>query len=344
MSTTNHKAVVMFSGGLDSVIAVHLLKSQGLDVTALHFVLPFYSGLGQTPREAEEHARALGVPLRVEEEGAEFMEMIRDPKFGYGKGANPCIDCRIHRLGKAAKIAEEEGAVCLATGEVAGQRPMSQKMPTLHRIEKAAGLRGKLLRPLSAKLLPPTDVELAGIVDREKLLGISGRSRTVQLAYAKQYGLIHSSPAGGCLLTNVETGARFDDLSGHNPQFSLLDFKLLAYGRHFRTSPDYRVVISRDAEETGILDKLYSQASALPTPAPTVIKFHLRDALGPVALGIGVPGEADLQFSAAAVVRFSRLRDAERAAVVITGGGLERVLEAETAEESALNKYRVCHR
>jgi hypothetical protein len=291
------------------------------------------------------------VPLRVEEEGAEFMEMIRDPKFGYGKGANPCVDCRIHRLGKAAKIAEEEGAVCLATGEVAGQRPMSQKMPTLHKIEKEAGLTGKLLRPLSAKLLPPTEVELAGIVDREKLLGISGRSRTAQLAYAKQFGLTHGSPGGGCLLTNTETGARFDDLAEHDPQFSLLDFKLLAYGRHFRVSPKYRVVISRDKEETEILDMLYSQLllsaenGVLPPPAAAVLKICLRDTPGPIALGIGAPDEADLQLTAAAVVRFSRLRDTERAAVVINGGiSGQRVLEVGVAEDSVLDRYRVCHR
>jgi tRNA U34 2-thiouridine synthase MnmA/TrmU len=347
MPTTIHKAVVMLSGGLDSVIATHLLKSQGLDVTALHFMLPFNSGLGKKPAEVQSYADALGVPLRVEEEGEEYVDMIRDPKFGFGKNANPCVDCRIHRLKKAGKIMEETGAVCLATGEVVGQRPMSQKLHTLYKVAKLAGLKGKLLRPLSAKLLEPTDVELAGIVDREKLLGISGRSRAAQLAYAKEHGLAHSSPGGGCILTNVETGARFLELAAHDPQFSLVDFKLLAYGRHFRTSPDYRVIVSRDESENDILEKLYLQAlSSSPTStSPKICMMYLRDATGPLALGIGEAGEDDLRFSASAVVRFSKMRGAERAAVVISenagGGKSERAIEVGAADKSELDKYRI---
>jgi len=327
-----NKAIVMFSGGLDSVIAVHLLKEQGLDVTALHFVLPFYSGVGRSFHQVETYARDLGVQLRIEEEGEEFLEMIRSPKFGFGKNANPCVDCRIHRLIRAGQIMEEMGAVCLATGEVAGQRPMSQKINCLRKVEKLSGLKGKLLRPLSAKLLEPTDIELSGLVDREKLLDISGRTRAVQLAYAARYGLSHSSPAGGCLLTNIETGARFNDLAFHNPQFSLVDFKLLAYGRHFRMSPRYRVVISRDEEENNVLEKLYR---------PGMFRISLRDALGPLALGLGEPDEAELRFSASAVVRFSRARNESQAAVAVEKDGNSRIFNVGTASENDLDKYRI---
>jgi len=330
-----NSVIVMFSGGLDSVMAAHLLKSQGLDVTALHFLLPFYSGLGRGPAQIEGYAAALGVPLRVEEEGDEFLDMIRDPKFGFGKNANPCVDCRIHRLKKAARIVEETGAVCLATGEVVGQRPMSQKMHTMCKVEKLSGLEGKLLRPLSAKLLTPTNAEEAGIIDREKLFDISGRSRAVQLAYAKQYGLSHSAPAGGCLLTNVETGVRFKDLAANNPNYSLTDFKLLAYGRHFRLSPDYRVIVARDGGENEIIEKIIT--------APTVnaVRFYLRDTTGPLAIGIGEPSEEELRFSAAAVVRFSKMRGAENAAVIVKGGNTEYVIEAGAAGECELEKFRV---
>lgn len=334
----------MFSGGLDSVVAAHLLKSQGLDVTALHFVLPFYAGFGKRPEEAEKYAGVLGVPLRVEEEGEEFLEMVRDPRFGYGKNANPCIDCRVHRVMKAARIMEEMGAVCLATGEVVGQRPMSQKLPALRRIEKLAGLKGKLLRPLSAKLLDPTEAEEAGIVDREKLLDITGRSRAVQLAYAKEHGLQHGSPAGGCILTNIETGARFIDLAAHDRQFSLADFKLLAYGRHFRTSPKYRVAVSRDEGENEALEKIYA-AAASTQPPPNMIQMYLRDTLGPLALGIGDPEEAGLLLSAAAVVRFSRMRGADSAAVVakgsVNGREINRILEVPPANDAELDRLRV---
>jgi tRNA U34 2-thiouridine synthase MnmA/TrmU len=325
----------MFSGGLDSAIAIHLLKSQGLQVTALHFVLPFYSGLGRRPRMVEEYAAAQGVPLRVEEEGEEYLEMIRSPKFGFGKNANPCVDCRIHRLQKAARIMEETGAVCLATGEVAGQRPMSQKLHTLQKVEKLSGLTGKLLRPLSAKLLPPTEAELAGIIDRERLLDISGRSRAVQLAYAKEHGLAHSSPAGGCLLTNIETGARFEDLVSHDPHFSLFDFKLLAYGRHFRTSPTYRFIISRDDTENEAITKI------LPLSTSKILQIFLKDTTGPLAIGIGDPTESAIQLSASAVVRFSKMRTADQAAVVIRGNGEDRVISVKPADESLLDKYRI---
>jgi len=329
------KVIVMFSGGLDSVIAAHLLKEQGLQVTALHFVLPFYCGVGKSFNQVEKYAADIGVPLRIEEEGEEFLDMIRSPKFGFGKNANPCIDCRIYRLMKARQIMEETGAVCLATGEVVGQRPMSQKMNSLRKVEKLSGLKGKLLRPLSAKLLEPTDVELSGIVDREKLLDISGRTRAVQLAYAAKHGLSHSAPAGGCLLTNVETGTRFNDLASYNSSFSLADFKLLAYGRHFRTSPKYRVIVSRNEGENEVLEKLYR---------PDMYKIFLRDTLGPLALGIGSPDEDELRFGAGAVMRFSKVRNENSAAVIVERDGVSRVLDVKAVMEDELDRYRVISR
>ncbi|MDR2693378.1 MAG: hypothetical protein LBB74_04090 [Chitinispirillales bacterium] len=355
------KIIVMYSGGLDSTIAVHLLKSQGLDVTALHFRMPFNVGAGTSPNEVMGYADALGVPLRVEEEGEEFVEMVRNPRFGYGKNANPCIDCRIHRLKSAARIVEEVGAVCLATGEVAGQRPMSQKLYTLMRIEKHAGLKGKLLRPLSAKLLPPTEAEVAGIIDREKLLDISGRSRAVQLAYSKQHGLRHSSPGGGCLLTNVETAARFNELMARNPRFTLEEFKLLAYGRHFRRPSGYRVIVSRDGDENDRIEKICRLAELPDVSAPwldvskkrdasinreistpKIHLFYLRDTTGPIAVGLGEPDESDLWFGASAVVRFSRLRGENRAAVAVCGGGVDMVIDVGAAGEEVLDSCRIC--
>jgi hypothetical protein len=244
---------------------------------------------------------------------------------------------------------------------------MSQKIYTLMRIEKHAGLKGKLLRPLSAKLLPPTEAETAGIVDREKLLDISGRSRAVQLAYSKQHGLKHGSPGGGCLLTNVETAARFKDLAAHNPQFSLMDFKLLAYGRHFRRSSGYRLIIARDGDENDRIEKICRIAELPDVSAPwldasnnrdasinqdvsaqdaskrmpKIHLFYLRDTTGPIAVGLGEPDESDLRFSAAAVVRFSRLRGAAQAAVAVSGGGSNTIIEAVAAGEDELDQCRV---
>lgn len=322
----------MFSGGLDSVVAAHLLKEQGLEVIALHFVLPFYSGIGRSEREVQKYAEKLGVSLRIEEEGEEFLEMIKDPSFGYGKNANPCVDCRIHRVMKAKKIMEEKDAVCLATGEVTGQRPMSQRMDCLYKIERLSGLKGKLLRPLSAKLLEPTDAEVAGIIDRDKLLDISGRSRKVQLEYARKYGLSHASPAGGCLLTNSQTAVRFNDLAAHSPDFSLFDFKLIAWGRHFRTSSSYKLVVSRNESENDVLEKLFSSGMYL---------FGLRDVPGPLALGTGEPTEKELWFSASVVARFSKARKEKSVAVWAESGGGKRILEVEPASEVDLKDCRI---
>ena len=183
------QCIVMFSGGLDSTIAVHLLKQQGIDVTALYFVLPFESGLDFDHAAVKRYANGLSVPLRIEEEGEGFLDMVSSPDFGYGKHANPCIDCRIHRLKKAKGIMDEIGASFIVTGEVIGQRPKSQRKDSLILIERKAGLEGILLRPLSAQLLEPTIPETKGWVDRSKLLAISGRGRKEQLAYSKKYGL-----------------------------------------------------------------------------------------------------------------------------------------------------------
>jgi hypothetical protein len=244
---------------------------------------------------------------------------------------------------------------------------MSQKIYTLMRIEKHAGLKGKLLRPLSAKLLPPTEAETAGIVDREKLLDISGRSRAVQLAYSKRHGLKHGSPGGGCLLTNVETAARFSDLAAHDPQFTLEEFKLLAYGRHFRRPSGYRVIVARDEDENDRIERICRLAELPGVSAPwfdasnrdasrnqnvsaqgsskrmpRIHLFYLRDTTGPIAVGLGEPDESDLRFSAAAVVRFSRLRDAAQAAVAVSGGGVNTIMEIGSAGEEELNGCRIC--
>jgi len=292
--------IVMFSGGLDSVTATHLLKSQGLQIKALHFLLPFYSGLGRSYKEVRRYADSLGVPIRIEEEGEEFLDMILDPAFGYGKNANPCMDCRIARLKKAAKIMEEEGASFIATGEVIGQRPMSQRMECLHTIEKRANLQGILLRPLSARLLPPTKVEEQGLVDRERLLAISGRSRKVQLEYAREHGLIHDSPAGGCLLTHADPARRFNELVSMNQKISLNDFKLLAWGRHFRLSPLCKVIVSRNESENGVLEKIVTSDDYF---------MYMDEIPGPVAILRGICTEDEISSAASVLVRFSKARN-----------------------------------
>lgn len=293
------KGLVLFSGGLDSVIAVHLLKSQGIEITALHFVLPFYSGLGFSNSEIKKYAQALDVPLRIEEEGEDFLNMIKNPKFGFGKNANPCIDCRIHRLKKAYKIMLDEGASFIATGEVVGQRPMSQRIDALYKIENNSDLNGLLLRPLSAKLLNPTKAEIDGLVDREKLMDISGKNRSRQLEYSKKYNLVHATPAGGCILTNIHTAGRFHEMVQNDKEFFLADFKLLAYGRHFRIN-GYKVVISRNEDENDILEKLCNEKTCY---------FELSEIDGPVAVASSGIDTDSIKIAASMLVRYSKARN-----------------------------------
>ncbi len=296
----NVKCIVMFSGGLDSVIATHLLIQQGLDVTALHFVLPFQSGIGLRHQTVRGYAERLGVPLEIVEEGGEFLEMVNNPSFGYGKNANPCVDCRIHRLEKAAAIMRERGASFVATGEVVGQRPMSQRRECLDTVIRKSGLEGYLLRPLSAQLLPPTVPEEKGWVDRSKLLGIKGRGRKDQFAYAKLHGLAHASPGGGCLLTERETGRRFNDLRSHEPEFSLGDFKLLAFGRHFRLGDRVRLVIGRTYSENLYLEKLTGSED---------FRIIMADTPGPTGIVRGPATDEDLKTAASLVARYSKERE-----------------------------------
>jgi tRNA-uridine 2-sulfurtransferase len=325
--------IVMFSGGLDSVCATHLLLLQGVKLRALHFVLPFYSGLGMQYKPVRAAAERLGVSLQIVEEGEEYLAVVKNPKFGFGKNANPCVDCRIHRLIKAKKIMESEGASFIATGEVVGQRPMSQRMDCLHKIENHAGLKGLLMRPLSAKLLPPTIAEQNGLVDREKLLRISGRGRKEQLAYARQFGLVHGAPAGGCSLTNEKTADRFSDLARYTPGFDLEDFALLAWGRHFRLSPSCKMVVGRDDADNIALEKIASANDHL---------FYLPNTMpGPLGILRGTAVQEFIPKAASLLARYTKHHSDKSCQVVVIYGKKEDLLEVLPAADEECDKLRV---
>jgi tRNA U34 2-thiouridine synthase MnmA/TrmU len=245
---TRIKALALLSGGLDSILATKLIVDQGIDVVAFNVTSPFClckkGGCG-----AVEAAKQLGVELKIDYAGLEYLKIVRNPKHGYGRNMNPCIDCRIFLLKKAKKIAKELGASFIFTGEVLDERPMSQHYPALKLIEEEAGLKGKILRPLSARLLPETEIEKRGLVDRAKLLEIRGRSRKPQIKLAGEFNIKdYPCPAGGCLLTDKEFAIRIRDLFGHRKRFGLGEVNLLKLGRHFRLGEN-KIIVGRNEAE-----------------------------------------------------------------------------------------------
>lgn len=264
------KGLCLFSGGLDSVLAIRLLQRQGVDMIGLTFVSYFFNA--EIPMRM---AGQLNVPLRVVDISLEHLAMVKCPRYGYGKNMNPCLDCHLMMLRRAKQIMSEEGFDFVATGEVLGERPFSQNLPALNLLEKQSGLAGYLLRPLSAKLLPPTIPEQEGLINREKLLDISGRSRQRQIALALEWGIgEYPTPAGGCCLTDPGFSERLKELLAHWPETSGDDIQLLKYGRVF-WQDDILLIMGRNQEENGHLDQLKQKKDILISPknfsGPTIL-------------------------------------------------------------------------
>ncbi len=246
------KAIALLSGGLDSTLAAKIVLEQGIELEALNFLTVFCTctNRGETCLASQKAVDALGIPLKVFNVSEEYLDVVKHPKHGYGSNMNPCIDCRIFMMKKAKAYMEETGASFIVTGEVLGQRPMSQRRDAMRLIEKEAGLEGLILRPLSAKFLPASIPEKEGWVDREKLLNIQGRSRKPQIKLAEHFGIRdYPCPAGGCLLTDPGFAQRMRDLNRYHPDFFLNDVHLLKMGRHFRLSPHLKLVVGRNEEE-----------------------------------------------------------------------------------------------
>ncbi len=252
------KALALFSGGLDSMIAIKLLTDQGIDVTALHINIGF-GGTKDNTELLKSRAAMVGADLLVVDTREQFIqEILFAPKYGYGKHFNPCIDCHANMFRIALALLEEHGASFIITGEVIGQRPMSQRSEAIKNVTKLANQEeeGLILRPMSAKLMAPTIPEKEGWVDREKLLGIEGRSREVQLRLADEYGFEeYESPGGGCLLTETSMATKIRDVVAHG-DFTVEDVDLLKHGRHLRLPEGAKLVIGRNKEDNDYLLKI----------------------------------------------------------------------------------------
>lgn len=279
----NKKAIALLSGGLDSSLAVKMMLDQGIEIAAVNFTSPFCNC---TPRkigckhQATKIAEEFGIPIQVIPKGMDYMKVVQNPHHGYGRGMNPCIDCRIYMLRKVKEIMPLTNASFVVSGEVLGQRPMSQYRQALQIIEKESGLKGLILRPLSAQHFPLTIPELEGIVDRQRLLSISGRSRKPQIDLAEKMGIKdYPCPAGGCLLTDKVIASRLRDLFFNVPDYSMADLHLLKIGRHFRLHPGLKIVLGRNQAEN-------EQIRILAKPG--AILFRPAEFRGPTAIVCGI--------------------------------------------------------
>ena len=258
----NKKAISLISGGLDSAVATKLIIDQGIEVVGLHFTSIFASKRDkQRGHRALETARELGIEIISKDKGEDYIEIVKNPRYGYGKNMNPCIDCRIYMLSLTRNMMPELGASFVVTGEVLGQRPMSQRRNTIGLIEKRSELKGLIVRPLSAKLFPPSLPEQEGILDREKLLGHAGRGRHVQYELVERYGLKEFDlPGGGCLLTDPIFSIKLKDLMATDPVYTTKDIELLAVGRHFRVSPSAKLIVARNERENEKLGSIAGES------------------------------------------------------------------------------------
>ncbi len=246
-------AVALLSGGLDSIIAARLIMEQGIECIGVYFSSPLWSNEKKEKNFIRKVSEENNFEIKIVPVGEDYIGIIKNPRHGHGKNINPCLDCKIYMLTKAKSIMESLSADFIVTGEVLGQRPMSQHRNAFNLIEKYAGLSGKIIRPLSARILPPTIAVQDELIDNEKMADIQGRSRHNQYALAEKFGIkTYGSPAGGCLLTEVTYAKKLRDLFLHNEKITIEDLKLLKIGRHFRYK-NVKIITGRNEAENGEL-------------------------------------------------------------------------------------------
>ncbi len=314
------------------MLACRVLMDQGIDVTAVTFVTPFFGSV-----RGEAAAASLGITHHVIDITGEHLKMVKAPKFGYGRNMNPCIDCHAMMFAKAGELMEEISGHFLFSGEVLGQRPMSQNVKALRLVEKESGYEGLIVRPLSAKRLTETEVEKAGFVDRERLLDIQGRSRKRQMELAASYGLNEfPTPGGGCLLTDPGFSTRLKELFEASPQATATDVTRLKFGRHFRLPSGSKAVVGRHEDDNEGLEGLFT---------PDDYSLQVEDITGPLVLLEGGADEADIRIAAALTLRYSRAVGRREAVVIVKGPGkTERKVTEAPADDEITERYRIARR
>ena len=322
------KALVMMSGGLDSMLAACVLKAQGIEVTGVCFESPFFSA-----NKARTTAAQVGVPLIVEDFTADLIALVEHPKHGFGANINPCIDCHAAMIRRAGAILQRDGFHFVATGEVLNQRPMSQTRRNLDVVAEESGLKDRLLRPLSAKMLPETEPERLGWVKRDQLFELNGRGRKPQYKLAEQFGLKeYPASAGGCKLTEPNYAEKVWDLRRNGQLQNLHAVALLRYGRHFRLSHTVKAIVGRDAAENGLLESLAK---------PDDYRLSALGINGPTVLVTGPAGEKELIVAAQLCARYGHARTEAQVAISLNGPTGSQQLQASPATELDIERLKI---
>jgi len=334
------KAVALLSGGLDSTLAVKMMIDQGIEVYALNFTSAFCTcnsggvNKGGCKSESKRVADEFGINIKVMHKGLDYIEIVRNARHGYGKGMNPCVDCRIYMFKAAKEYMHEIGASFIITGEVLGQRPMSQRKDAFRTIEVESGLEGLILRPLSARQLEPSIPEKTGLVDREKLLDVLGRSRRTQIDLAEELDVNdYPCPSGGCLLTDKIFSKKVRDLLTNKEAVTKTDLTLLKAGRHFRYK-GVKIVVGKSEADNARIKALVQPADTLIEPA---------DFAGPVAIAEGGADNGALQFAGSLILRYALEKASGKKRLRATRDNSSEEFEVQAiADESIIEETRVC--
>ncbi len=330
------KAIALFSGGLDSTLAILVMLKQGIDVTAITFLNHFGCEIGDRSSCSKDPFAAsvkFGFQVKMAHLSDKFIDIVKNPKHGHGKNMNPCVDCRILMLTEAKNLMEMTGADFIITGEVLGQRPMSQRRDTFPVIDREADVKGIVLRPLSAKLMKPTIPEEQGTVNRDLLYDFSGRSRKPQMALAKELGLTeYPAPAGGCLLTEPNYSYRLKELLEHAPDPDFKDINLLRVGRHFRFSSDCKIIVGRNKDENEIMLSIVGDDDCT---------MHVPGYGSPVTMVSGTLTQEAIQTAASLCARYSSARHLSNIDVSVSINGIKSIVNVSPANDNMIDTYKI---